>query len=192
MRKYFCVFLIVGFVFPSSQLLLAHPGRLDSSGGHNDRRTGTYHSHRSYSSTYSAPVPKTERKAILKNRGVPSSSPVAEIPNSGKLIDGKTYVPLRFVSEKMGAKVNWLAQEKAAEISIDASNVFIRLGSKVAKVNGVEKTMESSPILINEKTFVPLRFVSENLGCKISWDATTKTVTIVSSKTNEMIVVPTK
>ena len=44
-------------------------------------------------------------------------------------------------------------------------NILMQLGSKVVKVNGIEKTLDTAPVSKNNITYVPIRFISENLGC---------------------------
>ena len=48
------------------------------------------------------------------------------------------------------------------------------IGKDSARVNGAEKPMDISPQIINERTMLPLRFISENLGCQVNWDEDTK------------------
>jgi hypothetical protein len=52
------------------------------------------------------------------------------------------------------------------------------IGSKTITVDGTESDMDVAPFIQNSRTFVPIRFVSEALGCTVEWDDATKTVTI--------------
>jgi len=92
--------------------------------------------------------------------------------------DNRTFVPIRFVSEELGCAVEWL--EKTKEIIIkDKSNILIlKVGSKVISVNGKNKEMDVEVFIENSRTFVPIRFISEELGCKVEWLNETKEVVI--------------
>jgi len=56
--------------------------------------------------------------------------------------------------------------------------VNMQIGNKTAYVNGVPVSLDVPPQIINGRTMVPIRFVSENLGAEVNWDSNTKTVTI--------------
>lgn len=89
------------------------------------------------------------------------------------LKDNRTFVPVRFISEKLGFKVDW--NEKAQLVTITNNNKKIELtiGNKEAKVDGKAAMIDVAPLLKDNRTFVPLRFISENFGVKTSWDAKT-------------------
>ncbi|MCX8094746.1 MAG: copper amine oxidase N-terminal domain-containing protein [Caldisericia bacterium] len=58
------------------------------------------------------------------------------------------------------------------------------IGEKIARVNGINTPIDPNnpkvvPMIIQGRTMLPVRFVAENLGCKVEWESTTKTVTII-------------
>lgn len=61
---------------------------------------------------------------------------------------------------------------------VEALKIVLTLGSKTAVVDGVEHQLDVAPFAENGRTFVPIRFVAETLGCKVDYDNATKTVTI--------------
>ncbi|MDR0268483.1 stalk domain-containing protein [Paenibacillus sp.] len=84
---------------------------------------------------------------------------------------GITWVPLRFVSEKIGAKLNWDPQTQKIEILKGENRISLTVGSTTALVNG-ESVQLSSPVMQQEGiTMVPLRFVSEQLSAEVQWDS---------------------
>lgn len=102
-----------------------------------------------------------------------------EAPDVPAMIkQGRTLVPLRFISEQMGAHVEWLPQTKEINIYKGERLLNLRLGSNQIKVNGVVHTMDVAPILAEERTMVPVRFVSEYLGLPVGWMESTRTVII--------------
>ncbi len=83
--------------------------------------------------------------------------------------NNRTYVPLRFVSENMGALVTWEHEQKVASIKLGANTIELRPGELTAMVNGRPKSFDVPTILKEDRVFVPVRFVSENLGAKVDW-----------------------
>ncbi|MEI6310163.1 MAG: copper amine oxidase N-terminal domain-containing protein, partial [bacterium] len=81
--------------------------------------------------------------------------------------NGRTLVPVRFISEALGAKVDWIDADKEIVIVLGAKVVGLWIGKDTATVNGVESKLEAPPIIQDSRTFVPLRFVSEALGAKV-------------------------
>ena len=105
------------------------------------------------------------------------------------LVNGRTMVPLRSIFEALGAKVYWSgSNETVSGISSDGDRVVISIGSNVATVNDVATDIDAPPIIVNGRTLVPLRFISETFGCEVGWDGATKTVSIKSENEEKNIV----
>lgn len=84
--------------------------------------------------------------------------------------NNRTLIPVRFVSEALGAIVEW--NQDNQEVIIKDNNIIINLsiGSNSIFINGKEERMDTKAILKEDRTFVPLRFVSEALNCNVTWD----------------------
>ncbi|WP_025027117.1 stalk domain-containing protein [Caldalkalibacillus mannanilyticus] len=94
--------------------------------------------------------------------------------------NNSTMVPLRAIFEELGATIEWNAAEKTVVAVKDDRHISLKIGDSTAMING-EKIQLSTPAqIIGGRTLVPLRFVSEALGAKVSWDGATKTVYIAS------------
>ena len=91
---------------------------------------------------------------------------------------GRTLIPVRFVSEALGFEVSYDAKTKQVLLQKGNLKIEIVIGSKVVVVNGVKKNLDVAPLIKDSRTFVPLRFITEVMGYKVDWDATTKTITI--------------
>jgi len=91
-------------------------------------------------------------------------------------------VPIRFVSEKLGAKVGYERVDGKQNITLktDKHSVTMTVGSSTATVDGTSKTYDSKIIVKQQRTYVPLRLVSEGLGQEVSWDQISKWVWIGS------------
>ncbi|WP_199925766.1 copper amine oxidase N-terminal domain-containing protein [Paenibacillus bouchesdurhonensis] len=88
----------------------------------------------------------------------------------------RVQVPVRFVSEALGAKVGWDAATKTVTIELEDNRITLVLGNKEYLLNGESKQMDKAAARVGGRTFVPLRFVSEGLGTEVNWDSTVRTV----------------
>ena len=99
---------------------------------------------------------------------------------------GRTVVPIRAIVEALGGSIGWDGTERKVTINFKDTVIELWINKPQAKVNGVTKWIDSKnhgvkPIIVNSRTMLPLRFVAENLGCTVGWDAATKTITITYS-----------
>jgi len=93
--------------------------------------------------------------------------------------DNRTMVPIRFVTEQLGMQIKWDASSKTVTILDDDKSVSLTIGKKTASINGKTTSLDTAPVLMDNRTLVPLRFVSESFRASISWDAKTQTVSLV-------------
>lgn len=92
--------------------------------------------------------------------------------------DGRTLVPMRFLFERIGANVDWDAATRTALASLNGTEISFAVDNICARVNKASVTMDVPARLIDGKTMVPLRFLSETLGYDVTWDAETRTAII--------------
>lgn len=90
----------------------------------------------------------------------------------------RTMVPLRFISESFGADVKWIPESATIEIALGDTKIVMNPGKMEYQLNGEVKTMDTAPVIREDRTMVPLRFVSEALGKAVYWDAPTRTVIV--------------
>ena len=105
-----------------------------------------------------------------------------EFPDEQPFIDenGRTQTPARFIGEALGATVTWDGNEKKAIFSLAETTLAIYIGKKEYDVNGVKKQMDTEALLLGGRTFVPARYVAEALGATVDWDASIRTVYIIT------------
>jgi hypothetical protein len=101
-------------------------------------------------------------------------------PDAEPFIDdnGRTQVPVRFVSEALGAEVSWEGSTKTVTISQRDKEIKIVIGKKDYTINGEKSLMDTEALLKEDRTFIPIRFVSEGLGARVDWDPAVRTVYI--------------
>jgi|GEM_PF-6592497 len=153
--------------------------------GRYDPATGTVvftTTHFSYFAVVYAPVPAAAKQVIVLTLGQRE----AAVDGSPYLLDGapfavvgRTMVPLRFVSEALGAYVEW--NDATGQVTIKAGDreIILTIGSTNVFINGQPAAIDSAPaVLPPGRTFVPLRFVGETLGAQVDYDDATGVITI--------------
>ncbi|MCL1848840.1 MAG: stalk domain-containing protein [Clostridiales bacterium] len=95
-----------------------------------------------------------------------------------QLIDGFTMVPLRFVTEGLGAGVEYDSTQNTVTLTLGARTIVLWPGSTLAKVDNTVVTLAKAPIIRNDRTMVPVRFVSECFGAKVDFVSVTEPITI--------------
>lgn len=100
------------------------------------------------------------------------------IENAPYTKNGRTMVPVRIISERFGATVEWLEETKQVVITKDGQVIVLALGSDIATVNGITYNLDASPEEINGRTMVPVRFISEALGMNVDYVESTQQVLI--------------
>lgn len=108
-------------------------------------------------------------------------------PDAQAFIDenNRTLVPVRFVAEKMNAKVGWEPDTMSVPIERGDQRIRLTIGENKALVNDKEVAFDTKAIISGGRTFVPLRFVSEVLGAEVKWDEATATVHIKTKEDAE-------
>ena len=86
------------------------------------------------------------------------------------VVNDRTLVPLRFISESLGAEVGWDEATQTASIAMDGTLIQMQLGSKEYTVNGETFTMDVEATSMRDRTMVPLRVISETFGKHVFWD----------------------
>ena len=107
-----------------------------------------------------------------------------------KIVNDRTMLPARFVAESLGAKVDWDEEKQLVTIvGVNEKNeevtILITIDSDIALVNGKEVKLDSPAFIENDRTYTPLRFISENLGAKVDWNEEQQKVTITKLQATE-------
>jgi uncharacterized repeat protein (TIGR02543 family) len=99
------------------------------------------------------------------------------------LLEDRTLVPLRALVEHLGGTISWNAKTRQVILKTRGTTMILTIGKSTALVNGKllaidPKNSKVVPILSSSRTMLPLRFVAENLGLQVEWDAKTRTITV--------------
>ncbi|GEM_PF-1055485 len=91
-------------------------------------------------------------------------------------------IPLRSISELMGAKVSYNASTKVGKIELDGKTAEVTLNSKTVTYNGTETQLDTVPVLKSSQMFVPMRVVLDGLGVKGDWNPADQLLTVKDEK----------
>ncbi|MBQ7718169.1 MAG: InlB B-repeat-containing protein, partial [Clostridia bacterium] len=117
-------------------------------------------------------IGKTEAKVWNESK----SNDVAPI-----IRNDRTMLPARFVTENLGATVEWIGEEQKVLITKDDMKIEIYIDSDKAYVNGEEVILDSPAFIENDRTYTPVRFIAETLGVTVDWDEETQQVIITKA-----------
>jgi len=105
--------------------------------------------------------------------------------------DGYTLVPFRGIFDALDATLSWDEKTKTITGQLNDRKITLRLNEKKAMVNGEKVRLDVPAISKYGRVFVPLRFISEGLGCQVFWNASNRTVHIFSSQEVKVTYIPT-
>lgn len=101
------------------------------------------------------------------------------------IVNDLTLVPMRGVFESLGATVTWDSINQKVTAKKYTTEISLVIGSKTGFVNSKPVPLDVAARIVEGRTMVPLRLVSETLGAEVGWDSKTKTVTITTEKLPE-------
>lgn len=96
---------------------------------------------------------------------------------------GRTLIPIRIVVESIEGQIFWEAKTQKVTLKKDDITIDLWIGKPIAQINGIPTPIDIqspklSPMIVSGRTFLPLRFVAENLGAKVDYEAKTQTITV--------------
>ena len=120
---------------------------------------------------------KIKRLTAFRTRNVCSQSrrrrrPQSFTPQTIRKLTA--LLPARFVAENLGAKVEWNEENEVVTVTgknekDEVVKIVITIGSKTAQVNGGNIELDSPAFIENDRTYTPIRFISEQLGASVEW-----------------------
>jgi len=108
------------------------------------------------------------------------------LESSPYIKNGRTMVPIRFISEQLGATVEYTSVTQEINILYKEYTIRLTVGSKEAWVHeegqtgDTKKTLEAAPEIVTGRTFVPIRFISETFNFTVLYDSKTQKITITN------------
>ena len=93
----------------------------------------------------------------------------------------RVMVPIRKIFEELGAAVTWDDDAQSVSAVKGQTTAILAIGLNIMYINGEPTTLDNPPVLIYDTTYVPLRAVSESLGCIVEWENDKNRVNITSA-----------
>ena len=99
------------------------------------------------------------------------------------LLEDRTLVPLRAVVEHLGGTISWNAKTRQVTLKARGTTIVLTIGKNTALVNDKPLAIDPKngkvvPLISSGRTMLPLRFVAENLGLQVEWNAEARTITV--------------
>ncbi len=85
--------------------------------------------------------------------------------------NARTFVPIRFIAENLGANVSWNNSSQEAILEYEDKNIKLPVYSSTANINGSFVDLDAPINIYNSRTFVPVRFIAETFNCSVNWDS---------------------
>ncbi|MFB9276177.1 copper amine oxidase N-terminal domain-containing protein [Cohnella cellulosilytica] len=92
----------------------------------------------------------------------------------------RTMVPARFVSERLGAKMQWDGKANRATFSLQDRTILVTIGRNDAQVNGKTVTVDPPAVIQNNRMMIPLRLIGEIFQAQVEWDAQRKLAVVTT------------
>jgi hypothetical protein len=102
----------------------------------------------------------------------------------------RTLVPVRAIMESLGADVNWDANTQTITATEFGIPIILQIGSNQMSVAGKVVSLDAPAKIVNERTYVPLRAISEGFGAEVEWNGENRTINIksaIAEKVNQKI-----
>jgi len=129
--------------------------------------------------TYTKPVVKqTVVKIQIGSDIMIVNGNAVQIDAPAEIMNGRTFLPLRAISEALGATVDWIAETQGITVTLGTNTIGLQIGNTSAVVNGTVKTLDAAPYIKNGRTMVPFRVIAEGLGATVEWDPALRIVTV--------------
>lgn len=165
------------FVYPITltKLYVANPAN-----GHDERELKGQISFDDVAFQYTKEVVPTKNqvKMVVDQKSLTVNGQLIELDQAPTIYKDNTLVPVRFVVDAMGGQLTWVDEERKVIIIKDNHLVELWLDKTELIADGVAVTAEVPPLLMNERTMVPLRVISEKMGWKVTWDEATRSITL--------------
>ncbi len=95
------------------------------------------------------------------------------------IVNDRTMLPIRFLAEALGATVSWVEETRTVTVVLGDITISLVVGESFAMVNGEKVELDCASFIEKDRTYLPIRFVMENLGADVSWDEVNRQVIIV-------------
>lgn len=118
----------------------------------------------------------TLENAFASGISVNINGSIITFRNQPQLVNGRLLVPFREIGEELGATIHWDDLTRQVTLQLLSKSVVLKLDSNYATVDGQKVELDAPARIINNATYVPLRFIGETLGASVNWDQISRIV----------------
>ncbi len=130
-----------------------------------------------------SPLPPSKLQLFIEKKYLYINSIKKAIDTAPIIKNGRTLLPVRAIIESLGGKISWNKTNEEVTILINGVEIHLFIGKNKGTVNGKEVPIDKNegvhPLIIHSRTYLPLRFIVENIGGSIEWNAKEKEITII-------------
>ncbi len=110
-----------------------------------------------------------------------------DIKNTPIIVDGRTMLPLREIAAQIGVTdddehIKWNPGQKTIYLADGDTVINLKIDDKTATINSEKVNLDVAPIIYADRTYIPVRFVSQSFGREVVWDGSTKSVFICEAE----------
>lgn len=139
-----------------------------------------------------SPEDKTTLVFIIDSNTYTANGELIQMDVSPQIIEGRTMLPIKYAATPLGADILWDGVARKVTVSLGEIKMELWIGQNSAIVNGKTVLIDAEnpnvkPLIVKDRTMLPLRFITENLGCEINWEAATRKVTITKDKNSSEV-----
>lgn len=154
MKLFICLTLISIFILTGNSISLAEVFAKEQALQRIDKAIVLY---------LDSPIAYVNGKSVMVDGSNQEISPIVK--------NGRTLVPVRIISESLGAKVEWNKLTQEVVVRLDNNTVTMKVGSKNIKVNSKNETIDVPAEIITGRTYLPVRSLAESLGKKVFYNS---------------------
>ena len=130
--------------------------------------------------------PGVQKKIVLtiNNKTMLIDGKASQLDSPPVIEKGRTLIPIRVIAENLESIVLWDGKEQKITIVHFTKRIELWINKAKCFVNGIEKAMPSNvpPRILFSRTYVPLKFIADELDASVLWDSKTQTITILYPK----------
>lgn len=105
-----------------------------------------------------------------------------------KVVNGRTLISARFISDYFGNRVSWDNNKKTLEIYNKSAHVILKVNDRIALINNKPVPLDIQPALVDGQVMVPLRFLTKLYGGTLAWDGENKSINYHKNMVNDVSV----
>ncbi len=133
------------------------------------------------------PIGTTDIRFVIGSSSYTVNGTAMTMDTAPLIMYGRTLLPIRYVATPLGADVGWDGAERKVTVELAGTKIEMWIDNPTARVNGGNVPIDAEdnnvkPVIVDNRTMLPIRFVSEQLKCNVGWDEIKREVQI--SKAN--------